>query len=365
MNLLKKTPLHSKHLESKARLVDFGGWEMPVQYTGIIEEYQACRSSVAIFDTCHMGEFHFQGNIAESGLSDQLSFEISTLPIGKCRYGFLLNEKGTVIDDLIAYRIGNEEVMIVVNAGTQDNDFKIIQSRLNSPSALTNISDKTIKIDIQGPKAFHVLQGILGEQILTIPYFSFKQISFNNAPLLISRTGYTGELGYEIYLDAENGLKIWDLLIKHPDVKPAGLGARDLLRLELGYSLYGSDITLETTPMEADLGIFVDFNKNFPGKAILQKQKELGTSKLKIAFATKSRRSPRAHYKIFSGQMEIGEVTSGAFSPALSAGIGMGYVQSEFAKIGTKLQIVHDAIIIDAEIVKLPFYEKGTARIKL
>src|SRR6266540_3209329 len=244
-----------------------------------------------------MGEFYFHGDFSTSGLEDVFTFSVLSIPVGRSRYGFLLNEQGGVIDDLIVFRMAEDEVMIVVNAATIDKDFAAIGERLTS-GEFRNISGETAKLDLQGPLAREVLVKALGQELAGLPYFRFVRTEILGAPAIVSRTGYTGELGYEIFLPSDKVKELWDLLLADQRVKPAGLGARDVLRLEVGYSLYGSDIDETTTPLEAGLGGFVNFDKNFTGREALLNQQKIGLSRKKIAFQVDSRRAPRHHYDI-------------------------------------------------------------------
>lgn len=361
MESLQLTPLNSRHRDLKALMAPFGGWDMPIQYEGIIAEHTWCRSKAALFDICHMGEFIFQGDFEADGLEDVFTFSIKTIPLGRSRYGFLLNERGGIIDDLIVFRLAEDKAMIVVNAATADNDFAVIAARLRGGS-FSNITAATGKLDLQGPLAREVLVAACGEQIAAIPYFKFITMNILGVEAIVSRTGYTGELGYEIFLPAEKTAELWDLLLKDPRVKPAGLGARDVLRLEVGYSLYGSDIDEGTTPLEAGLEGFVNFDKNFIGKGALQKQQQEGLARKKVAFEVIGRRSPRHHYEIdFAGQA-IGSVTSGVFSPMLGGGIGIGFVKPDYTTVGTSLIIRHERVSMEAVVCELPFFKSGSLR---
>jgi aminomethyltransferase len=361
MDQLKETPLCDRHRSLKALMAPFGGWDMPIQYEGIIAEHAWCRSKAALFDICHMGEFIFQGDFAVDGLEDVFTFSIKTIPLGRSRYGFLLNEQGGIIDDLIVFRLAEDKVMMVVNAATADNDFAVISTRLRGGS-FTNITAATGKLDIQGPLAREVLVAAFGEQIAAIPYFKFITMDILGVEAIVSRTGYTGELGYEIFLPAEKTAELWDLLLLDQRVKPAGLGARDVLRLEVGYSLYGSDIDEVTTPLEAGLDAFVSFDKQFVGKGALLKQKEQGLTRKKVAFEVAGRRSPRHHYEIdFAGQA-VGSVTSGVFSPMLGCGIGIGFVKPDYTVLGTSFTIRHERVSMEAVVCELPFFKGGSLR---
>jgi len=361
MESLQQTPLCSRHRGLNALMAPFGGWDMPIQYEGIIAEHNWCRSKASLFDICHMGEFLFQGDFEASGLEEVFTFSIKTIPLGRSRYGFLLNEQGGIVDDLIIFRLAEDQVMIVVNAATADNDFAVIGSRLRG-GAFTNITAATGKLDLQGPLSRDVLVSAFGEQIASIPYFRFISMKILGCDAIVSRTGYTGELGYEIFLPADKTAELWDLLLQDQRAKPAGLGARDVLRLEVGYSLYGSDIDEATTPLEAGLEGFVNFEKSFVGKEALLKQKAQGLSRQKVAFRVSGRRSPRHHYEIQSGQQRVGVVTSGVFSPMLACGLGIGFVAAGTYPTGAPLTVSHERVSMEAVVCDLPFYGGGSLR---
>lgn len=358
---LQATAICSRHRALNALMAPFGGWDMPIQYEGIIAEHSWCRSSASLFDICHMGEFIFQGDFEAGGLEDVFTFSVRSIPIGRSRYGFLLNENGGIIDDLIVFRLSEDKVMIVVNAATAPKDFAAIKGRLKG-GVFTDITAATGKLDLQGPLSRYVMVELLGEDAATIPYFKFITMNILGVEAIVSRTGYTGELGYEIFIPTEKVCELWDLLLTDERVKPAGLGARDVLRLEVGYSLYGSDIDEETTPLEAGLEGFVNFDKNFVGREALLKLKEQGVTRKKVAFEVAGRRSPRHHYDICSGGEVVGTVTSGVFSPILGRGIGIGFIKPECAAIGTPLTISHERVSMEATVCGLPFFKDGSVR---
>jgi aminomethyltransferase len=361
MDALKSTPLISEHTKLKALIASFGGWNMPIQYEGIIAEHRWCREKAALFDICHMGEFHFRGDIVASGLEDVFTFSVAGIPIGRSRYGFLLNERGGVIDDLIVFRLAENEAMIVTNAATIAKDFTTVSERLKG-GEFRDISEVTGKIDLQGPLAREILAEAFGAEIVAIPYFRFIRVHLLDVEAIVSRTGYTGELGYEIFLPAEKVVELWRLLLSDERVKPAGLGARDLLRLEMGYSLYGSDIDEDITPLEAGLPGFVNFDKEFVGRDALLKQQGEGLTRVRAAFRVASRRSPRHHYEIWHEGEPAGFVTSGAFSPMLGCGIGIGLVKPEAAESGAHFAIRHGSVSMEATACDLPFYTGGSLR---
>lgn len=361
MDALKSTPLLAEHESLKALIAPFGGWNMPIQYESIIAEHRWCREKAAMFDICHMGEFIFRGDIIASGFEDVFSFSVIGIPVGRSRYGFLLNDRGGVIDDLIVFRLAENEAMVVTNAATIDNDFAVISGRLKG-GEFTDASRATGKIDIQGPLSRDVMVDAFGAEIAAIPYFRFVKTQLLGVDAMVSRTGYTGELGYEIFLPSEKAVELWRLMLGDARVRPAGLGARDLLRLEIGYSLYGSDIDEETTPLEAGLEVFVNFGKEFVGKDALLRQKNGTMDRVKVAFRVNSRRSPRHHYTIAFAGKDVGFVTSGAFSPMLGCGIGIGLVRPEAASPGSSLVIRHENVAMDAVVCDLPFYKEGSLR---
>ena len=362
MEEMKKVPLFSDHQRLGAQMALFGGWVMPIQYEGILSESKWCRESASLFDISHMGEFYFKGDVEASGLERLFSCDIAKIPVGRGRYGFLLNDAGGIVDDLIIFRLSCDEFMIVVNAATTEKDFQVILSGLHGDSIFTDISAATAKLDLQGPKSREVLAELFGESIRQCPYFGFSKMDLFGSEALVSRTGYTGELGYEIYLKSDSVAECWRRLLQDERVKPAGLGARDILRLEMGYSRYGSDIDESTTPLEAGLGQFVDLSRDFVGRDALLGQQQQGLARIRVAFRVNSRRSPRHDYQIFRAGARVGHVTSGVFSPILGCGIGVGFVSPEAALPGLSLEIRHETTSMAATVVRLPFYTEGSLR---
>ncbi len=356
MEELKRTALFDKHKELNARNVGFCGWEMPVQYAGVIKEHDACRNGAALFDISHMGEFFYEGDIANSGINNACTTDFVKLPVGKCKYGFLLNEKGGVVDDLIVYKLDDTHLMFVVNAARIDVDFARIKSHIKS-GRFENRSDETSKIDIQGPNSKNILQEIVSFDLSELKFFGFKQTTLMGVPAIVSRTGYTGELGYELYIGNDIAPKLWDKLLSLGAV-PAGLGARDVLRLEKGYSLYGHELNEETTPAEAGIDMFVQYNSHdFTGKEALLKQKEEGISKKIIAFTTNSKRSPRDGFEIYQNGKKIGYVTSGTYSPSVESGIGLGFVDTKLFDEDMALELKTGRGSMPIYKTKLPFYK--------
>ncbi len=352
-----KTPLYATHLALKAKIAPFGDWLMPIQYQGILAEHAHTRQAVSIFDICHMGEFMLQADPVLSGLDRLVTQNIVTMPFGACRYGFMLNEQGGVLDDLIIYRISRTSWMLVVNAATVARDFEHLKNNLSEDCFLDNVSDKMSKLDLQGPQSLEVLNNIFGKAVDKLHYYSFSEFVFQGESCIISRTGYTGELGYEIYIANDYVGSLWELLLKDQRVQPAGLGCRDTLRLEMSYPLYGQDLDIYHTPLAAGLEKFVDFSKDFIGKQILLEEQERGPKERLVCFQAESRRSPRHGFVILAKGRQVGLVTSGSFSPSLGVGIGMGYLRSDY-DIGMPLTIKEAAVEIPVKIIKKPFVKK-------
>ena len=354
MEELKRTVLFDKHNELNARNVGFCGWEMPVQYSGVIKEHDACRNAAALFDISHMGEFFYEGDIANSGINNATTTDFVKLAVGKCKYGFLLNEKGGVIDDLIVYKIDDTHLMFVVNAARIDVDFEQIKSHIKS-GVFENKSDVISKIDIQGPKSKEILQQIATFDLGELKYFGFRETMLLGSKVIVSRTGYTGELGYELYVSNDIAPVLWDKLIELGAL-PAGLGARDVLRLEKGYSLYGHELNEETTPAEAGIDMFVQYDSHdFTGKEALLKQKEKGISKKIIPFVTNSKRTPRNGFEIHQNGKKIGVVTSGTYSPSVGTGIGLGFVDTNLYDKEADLELNTGRGSMPIYRAKLPF----------
>ena len=357
---LKKTPLYDKHLEAGARMVSFAGWSMPVQYTGIIEEHLHTRSKSSLFDICHMGELFVKGPSAEKDVNALVTCQIEGLGVGKCRYGFLLNDRGMIIDDMIVFKITSEEFMIVGNSGTREKDSEWIRAHLSSGSAFLDDSQNIAKIDLQGPGSMEAMKSLITDPAIdSLGRFCFVRTELAGISALVSRTGYTGENGYEIFLPAGEAKRLWGALIGIQGVKPIGLGARDSLRLEMGYSLYGHDIDETRTPVEAGLMRFVHLEKDFIGKKSLLKQIKKGIKRILVGFICEGRRSAREDCRVFSGGREVGIVTSGAFSPCLKRGIGLCYVDKDMAVEGKDIVLINGKVEINAKIKKPPFIELG------
>lgn len=360
--ILKQTPLYSEHQLLHARIVPFGGWEMPIQYEGILSEYEHTRKGTSLFDTCHMGEFFIEGDFKKSGLDRIVTQRIWDMPLKTCRYGLSLNEQGGVIDDLIVYRLAEEKWMVVVNGATTDKDAAHFQSHLAGRGAFRNASSEIGKLDVQGPQSRDILKKII-PGIEKLEYYTFDYFDFLGQNNIVSRTGYTGELGYEVYFPWIRMKELWKKILENKNVKPAGLGARDVLRLEMGYSLYGQELDEHISPLEAGLSKFIDFEKDFIGQGTLLKQKSEGLKRKLVCFVSQTRQSPRHNHKIFSADAkEAGIVTSGTFSPALKRGIGMGFVASDSGAKKSSLLFGDEKNKVAAEVTGRPFYKNGSLK---
>lgn len=357
---LNRTPLHQAHLDLQAKLVDFGGWELPVQYRGILEEYRACREDVAIFDISHMGEIFIQGDPKETGLDQIVTQNLTTLKDGASRYGMMLNEQGGVVDDLIVFRL-REEWMLVVNAATREKDVSHLKNHLLEGTRWSDRTFETGKIDVQGPRSRDLLQRWI-PGLDDLRYFRCFRTRFLGHEILISRTGYTGELGYELFIPWHSAPEIWQALVDEGAV-PAGLGARDVLRLEMGYSLYGHEIHDKISPLKSGLERFIDFQKSFIGKSAVEKERDNGVEETLCGLVSSSRRAPRQDFFVFSPEgREIGRVTSGTFSPSQERGIGLARVLREFADPGTKVMFGNEKSAWEAEVSPTVFYHKGSLK---
>lgn len=339
-------------------MVGFGGWDMPVQYQGILDEYQAVRQRVGIFDICHMGEFLLHGSPLSTGLDRLVTQSLTDLPSGSCRYGFLLNESGGVLDDLIIFRLAQERWMLVVNAATAERDAKHIRSFLDQPDAFEDISQLTGKIDVQGPASRDFLKSWV-EDIERLDYYTCKEYDIFGCRVLISRTGYTGELGYELYLPWDSTRDVWESFLK-AGALPAGLGARDILRIEVGYPLYGHELDEEHSPLTAGMSRLIDWQKEFIGSSALKTERQNGITEKIVTVAAENRRSPRAGQPVLRDGRGIGVVTSGTFSPCLQRGVALARVSRDGCSLGDAVEIGTDRRPISGEVVPRKVYTQGT-----
>jgi aminomethyltransferase len=359
---MNNTALSDKHISIGAKMVPFAGYNMPVQYEGINAEHNTVRTSVGVFDVSHMGEFILKGENALDLIQRVTSNDASKLYDGKVQYSCLPNEDGGIVDDLLVYRIDEKTYMLVVNASNIEKDWNWIQKYNTKDVEMHNISDKTSLLAIQGPKAAEALQSLTDVNLASMEYYSFVKGTFAGVDnVVISATGYTGAGGFEIYFDNEHAFKIWDAIFEAGaslGIKPIGLGARDTLRLEMGFCLYGNDIDDNTSPIEAGLGWITKFTKTFTNSEALLVQKEAGIKRKLVGFEMIDRGIPRHDYEIADAEGNvIGKVTSGTQAPSLQKAIGMGYVNKGFDKEGTEIFIVIRNANIKAKVVKFPFYK--------
>jgi aminomethyltransferase len=360
---MKDIALSAIHAALGAKMVPFAGYNMPVSYQGINLEHQTVREKVGVFDVSHMGEFFVTGPNALSLIQRVCSNDASKLEDGEAQYSCFPNEDGGVVDDLIVYRIAAEKWLLVVNASNIDKDWAWINSHNTMEATLENSSDHYSLLAIQGPKAIQAMQSLTQEDLSAIKFYTFKMNTFAGVEnVIISATGYTGSGGFEIYCKNTQVAKIWTKVLEAGadwGIQPIGLAARDTLRLEMGYCLYGNDIDDTTSPLEAGLGWITKFNKDFINSESLKKQKEIGVSKTLVGFELSQRGIPRQGYAIVDAQgNSIGRVTSGTMSPSMGKGIGLGYVPMALKEVGSQIHIQIRNKIVPAMVVKLPFYKK-------
>ena len=342
--VLKKTPLHGEHVRLGGKLIGFGGWDMPVQYSGIIDEHNTVRNALGVFDISHMGQFFVEGAGSGAWLNRMLTNNVERLSIGQGQYTLMLNEQGGVIDDLLIYRISDDDWFLVVNASMIDEDYAWLKAHLAEGVTLENKSDEFAGIAVQGPKSAAWFDAYMGGKCGAPTRNQIVHLDIGGGQTFIARTGYTGEDGFELFCPAASAVQVWNDVLSSGaalGIKPCGLGARDTLRLEMCYPLNGSDLSPEHTPIEAGLGFFVDLQKpEFIGRAVLAAQKENGPAVRLAAFKMQgSTPPPRSHYGVFKDGAQIGETCSGGLSPTLSAGIGMAYLPVAATVPGTVIEI--------------------------
>ena len=359
---VKTIPLNDLHAALGGKMVPFAGYMMPVRYSSDMEEHLCVRNGVGVFDVSHMGEFFVEGPQALALIQKVTSNDAATLVIGQAQYSCLPNHDGGIVDDLIVYKMAEEKYLLVVNASNIDKDWAWISSHNTMGASLTNASDQYCLFAVQGPKAATAMQSITPVDLTAIKFYHFTVGEFAGVQdVIISGTGYTGAGGFEIYVKNADAARVWEQIFKAGaayDIKPIGLGARDTLRLEMGYCLYGNDITDTTSPIEAGLGWITKFTKEFTNSEALKQQKEAGVSRKLVGFIMQERGIPRGHYPIVDAAGEvIGEVTSGTQSPSMGLGIGMGYVQTAHSKVGTEIYIQIRNKNLKAQVEKLPLFK--------
>ncbi len=368
--MAKRTALYEEHVRLGGRMIDFGGWDLPVQYSGLMEEHLACRNAAGLFDVSHMGEVHVEGPDAESFLNDLLTNDVSKVAVGQAQYSVMCQDDGGCVDDLIIYRRAQDKFLVVVNASNDDKDFawmREVLSRKGYRCTLTHESAHYSQIAIQGPKAAEILQRLTKTDLSAIKTYWFAEGTVCvGVPALLARTGYTGEDGFEIYVSWDKAPEIWRALLeagKASGIAPCGLGARDTLRLEMKYPLYGHEITDKIHPLDAGLGWVVKLDKanDFVGKAALVQAKENGISRTLVGIRMLDRGIPRQGYAIHDGEgaERVGEVTSGTQSPSLKQAIAVAFVPKGLSAIGTRITVDIRGTKVPAEIVATPFYKRS------
>ncbi|MBL4951426.1 glycine cleavage system aminomethyltransferase GcvT [Neobacillus sp. YIM B02564] len=361
---LKRTPLFPVYKEYGGKTIDFGGWELPVQFSSIKEEHEAVRARAGLFDVSHMGEIEVKGSDSLAYLQKMMTNDISKVNNGAAQYTAMCYETGGTVDDLLVYKLEDEHYLLVVNAANLEKDYEWLNKHLEGNVTLKNLSETTAQVALQGPLAEKVLQKLTTSELNTIGFFKFRQnvdIAGKNA--LVSRTGYTGEDGFEVYCDANDVVEIWHAILaagKEEGVVPCGLGARDTLRFEANLPLYGQELSAEISPLEAGIGFAVKLNKatDFIGKAALVKQKENGLSRKIVGIEMIDRGIPRHGYAVYKDEERIGEVTTGTQSPTLKKNIGLVLISSEYAQLDTEIEVEIRGKRLRAKIISTPFYKR-------
>jgi len=356
---LKITPLHDIHKELGARLVPFAGWEMPIQFNGVMAEHICVREKVGLFDVSHMGEIEIEGKDAKRFLQFLLSNDIDKMSNGSILYTLMCNENGGVVDDLLVHRFLKNHYFLCVNASNSDKDYEwIVKHAASFDISTKNTSAETSQLALQGPEAKNVLQPLCDFSLNELSYYNFKKGKVDGVECIISRTGYTGEDGFELYLRPKKVSQVFRSLMRQGEpygIQPIGLGARDTLRLEMGYALYGNEIDNQLNPLDAGLGWVIKFDKGeFVGRESLLKQKEQGLRRKLVGIKLLTRGIPRSHYRVLKDGEHVGEITSGTFSPVLNIGVGMCYVSIEYSHLGTRLDVEIRNYFVPAEVVELP-----------
>jgi aminomethyltransferase len=357
---MKKTALFDSHVKLGAKMVEFANFLMPIQYDGIKSEHLAVKHNLGVFDVSHMGEFLISGNGSLELLQSILSNDVSILKDGEAQYNCLLNDSGGIVDDLILYKLSNERYMLVVNAGNIEKDWNFLLSKNIFRAEMDNLSDEYSLLSIQGPKTLEVIQKLTQKDLSSISYYNFIVTEFaGQKNIIVSNTGYTGCGGFEIYCKNPQLIEVWDKIMlvgKSYNIKPIGLAARDTLRLEMGFCLYGNELSDNITPIEAGLTWITKFSKEFNGYNILKEQKENGVKKKLIGFELIEKGIPRKDYEIYDkDQVKIGRVTSGTMSPSLGKAIGLGFVDNSYAKTNATIHINIRNNLVKAIIIKPPF----------
>jgi len=357
---MRRTPLYERHAELGAKMVPFAGYEMPIQYEGIVAEHRAVRGRAGLFDLSHMGEFFFKGRGAGATLDRLVSSDIAGLAVGQARYGLLTNERGTIVDDVIVYRISESEYMVVVNAANIAKDRAHVLARLGEDVALDDRSFGTALVAIQGPRAVDILGSKTDADVRSLPSFGVTQGRVAGTRATLARTGYTGEDGFEVFVANADAAKVWDALLdagREAGIKPIGLGARDTLRLEARFSLYGNDIDETTDPIEAGLGWTCKLDKEFTGRDVIAAKKAAGPRRKPAGLVIQGGVARHGHEVAHDGEV-VGQVTSGTYGPTVEKNIALAYVPTPLSKIGTALAVRIRGKDVPATVVKTPFFRR-------
>ncbi len=359
MEPLKKTPLYDRHTALGGKIVNFGGFALPVYYTSILTEHEWTRESCSVFDVSHLGEVRVQGEGSFEFLQNRLSNDLNKSEDNKILYSILCDEAGKALDDVLVYQASRTDFYVIVNASNIEKDFEEFRKYANEGVTLSDQSGQTACLAVQGPRSEGILEALFGFQLKALRYYHFKEEKFKGQPVWVSRSGYTGEDGFELFSSNELCPALWDRLIvdgSAEGARPAGLGARNTLRLEAGNALYGNDLDETTTPLEAGLGWAISFTKgDFVGRSALLKQKEEGPKRTLVGFRMLDKPVAREHYPIYSEGKRIGIVTSGSFGPTVGYNVGLGYVERCFESPGTAIEIEIHGRLVKAEVVKRPF----------
>lgn len=354
---MQQTPLFSEYEAAGGKVVDFHGWALPVQFAGILQEHEHTRTAVSLFDCSHMAEFRVRGKSAVDAFHNAVMSDVHALPIGRIKYGALLNEDGGIIDDITTYKIADDDLFIVTNAGPRHEVASVLAPR---DAGILDITDETSKLDIQGPKAREVMLALGMDAAAELKYYRHTELTWEGHTFIVSRTGYTGELGWEIYVPNELAITLWNAALAIEGVKPAGLGARDTLRTEVGYGLSGQDFGPDRTPLEAGMERFIAWDTEFQGKEALAAKRDAGGYPTLTAIQTGSRRAPRHDFEVKADGTPVGTVTSGTFGPSVGQGIGLAYIDPAYTTPGTSLTAGPKDLAI--ETTALPFYDGGSVR---
>lgn len=357
---MRQTPLYQEHLGLGGKIVDFHGWALPLQFKGILHEHHHTRTAVSIFDCSHMGEFRIHGRDAMAKFNAQVISDVFAIPVGRCRLGAMLTESGGTMDDVIAFRMGEDELYVVNNAGPLE---RISDRICAGNSGVEDVSASTAKIDVQGPKAREVVLQLGFAEAETLKYFNARWTEWQGHDVVFSRTGFTGELGYELFIPDVIAPALWKALLELDRVEPAGLGARDTLRTEVGYSLSGQDFDESVSPFEAGMESFIAWDTEFVGKEAICAMRGHDSHDVLVGVRSLGRRAPRHGYEVRDGDEVVGEITSGTFGPSVGYGVGLARLSMDYSKPGTPLTAGPKDMRI--EVVELPHYREGTCRVKV